>query len=307
MKSDLVTVVIPAYNHQDYVQEAIYSVINQTHKNIELVIFNDGSTDNTDIKIKELLPECKKRFARLEYISKENEGLAATLNRAIDWAISDYLYIIASDDVAMPQAVDILYDFLSKYNEYALAVGDNQIINEKSERCYWDKHKNNTNIDRAVFHTFAGYLGKNRIGRSNYKPCNYGTYKTLLKGNYITNGKMIRIRSLIKVGRFMPGMKFEDWHINLQLSKYYKMKFIDQILFSYRWHNDNSIKNTAYRTGSSKKVLEYERENHRIWFDKYADRRCKRKIDNKASIMRIEIRSLADAAIAWLSNVNRRG
>ena len=139
MENDLVTVAIPAYNHQDYVQETIHSIIKQTHENIELIILNDGSSDNTDIKIKEILPECKKRFIRTDYIIKENEGLAATWNRAIDWAKSDYLYTIASDDVATSDAVETLYRFLSKHEHYALAVGDNQFINEKSERCYWDK------------------------------------------------------------------------------------------------------------------------------------------------------------------------
>jgi alpha-1,3-rhamnosyltransferase len=281
MNNDLVTVAIPAYNHQDYVQETIYSIIKQTHENIELVIFNDGSTDNTDAKIKELLPECKKRFVRLEYISKENEGLAATWNRAIDWAHSDYLYTIASDDIAMPQAVETLYHFLSRHKKYALAVGDNQIINEKGERCYWDKQRNNTTIEHVVYHTFVEFMKRNRRGRRRFKPRKYGTYKTLLKGNYITNGKMFRIPLLIKVGKFIPGMKLEDWYINLQLAKYYKMKYIDKILLSYRWHNDNTIKNPAYIKNCDKEILEYEKENHSKWFERYADKKCKKQLDNK--------------------------
>ncbi len=270
MNNDLVTIVIPAYNHQDYVQEAINSIIEQTHKNIELIIFNDGSTDDTDAKIKELLPECKKRFVRFDYINKENEGLPATLNRAIDWAKADYFYMISSDDVAEPQAIKTLYDFLSKHNKYALAVGDNQIINEKSERCYWDKQRNNTTIDNAVYHTFAEFLKKSRRERRRYKPRKYGTYKTLIMGNYITNGKMFRIQSLIKVGKYIPGMKMDDWYMNLQLAKFYKMKYIDEILLSYRWHDKNTIKDPAYITGSDKVILEYEKENHSKWFKKYA-------------------------------------
>lgn len=309
MNNDLVTVVIPAYNHQDYVQETIYSIINQTHENIELVIFNDGSTDNTDTKIKELLSECKKRFVRLEYICKENEGLAATWNRAIDWADSDYLYTIASDDVAMPQAVEILYKFLSKHEKYALAVGDNQIINDKSERCYWDKHRNNTTIDHAIFHTFGEFLKKGRAGQRRYKPWNYGTYKTFLTENYITNGKMFRIQSLIKVGKFIPGMKLEDWYINLQLAKYYKMKYIDKILLSYRWHNNNTIRNPAYLTGGyskvMEKVMEYEKENYRIWFEKYAGKKCDRELGNKLIWARDVFTEIVNSTLDWSSLLKR--
>ena len=310
MKNDLVTVAIPAYNHQDYVQETICSIINQTHKNIELVIFNDGSTDDTDTKIKELLSECQKRFVRFEYICKINEGLAATWNRAIDWADSDYLYTIASDDVAMPQAVEILYAFLSENEEYALAVGDNQIINEKGERCYWDKDRNNTTIDHAVFHTFSEYLKRTR-GRRTYTPSNFGTYKTLLQGNYITNGKMFRIQSLIKVGKFISGMKHEDWYINVQLSKHYKMKYIDTILLSYRWHNNNSIHNPVYRKDIIN-LLDYEKETHitkmkiiSCGLKNNTDNGCKLKRNDTQLSTQNVFTAIANATRAWLSHMKR--
>ncbi|MHC5000129.1 MAG: hypothetical protein ACYTE1_04810, partial [Planctomycetota bacterium] len=102
--------------------------------------------------------------------------------------------------------------------------------------------------------------------------------KTLIKGNYITNGKMFRKESLINVGKYVPGMKFEDWYINLQLAKHYKFKFIEKVLLSYRWHNANTIKDDVYLDGSIKKVLEYEKENHTQWFNKYATRKIKAKL-----------------------------
>ena len=268
MKTDLVTVAIPAYNHQDYVQETISSIIKQTHRNLELIILNDGSTDDTDAKIRELLPECEKRFIRVEYISKQNEGLGATWNRAIDWARADYLYTIASDDVAMPQAIEVLYEFMSKHKKYAIALGDNQIINEKSERCYWDVNRNSTTKDNAVYRTRKEFLQARRKD-FDFNSKDYGSYKTLIKGNYVINGKLFRKQMLINVGKYKPGMKFEDWYINLQLSKFYKIKFIDTILFSYRWHNTNTIKNPVYVAGGGKAVLDYEKENHPRWFEKY--------------------------------------
>lgn len=275
MKSDLVTVAIPAYNHQDYVRETIRSIIEQTHKNIELVIFNDGSTDNTDAKIREFLPRCKNRFARLEYISKDNEGLAATWNRAIDWAKADYLFTIASDDVAKPHAIETLYRFLSIHEKYALVVGDNQFIDDKGLRCYWDEQKNSTTIENAAYHTYVDYFKKNRRGRRRFKPRKYGTYKTLIRGNYITNGKLFRIDALKKVGKYISGMRLEDWYMNLQLAKHYRFKYIDEILLSYRWHNTNTIKDEDYVKGSYIALLKYENKNHHQWFKKCATRKIK--------------------------------
>ena len=79
----LVSIAIPSYNHEIYVQECIRSVIDQDYRNIELIIIDDGSTDNSVEKIEELIPLCKKRFVRFEFLCRENKGLSATLNEAI--------------------------------------------------------------------------------------------------------------------------------------------------------------------------------------------------------------------------------
>ena len=77
-------------------------------------------------------------------------------------------------------------------------------------------------------------------------------------------------------------MKMEDWYINLQLAKYYKLKYIDKILLSYRWHDNNTIKSDEYMKGSVKAVLEFEKQNHPKWFKKYAAKKIKAKCDHQA-------------------------
>ena len=65
MENPLVSVIIPVYNHEKYVQETIKSIINQTYKNIELLMLDDGSKDNSFAKTLELKEECEKRFVRV--------------------------------------------------------------------------------------------------------------------------------------------------------------------------------------------------------------------------------------------------
>lgn len=81
----LVSIVIPCYNHEKYVQESIQSVIEQDYDNIELIIIDDGSSDNSVTKIKEMIQVCQKRFKRFEFRHRPNKGLCATLNEALAW------------------------------------------------------------------------------------------------------------------------------------------------------------------------------------------------------------------------------
>lgn len=71
MIEKLISVLVPAYNHEQYIQETIRSVIGQSYKNIELIILDDGSSDKTLEKIKELESECNERFVRFEYSSQK--------------------------------------------------------------------------------------------------------------------------------------------------------------------------------------------------------------------------------------------
>ena len=82
----LVTAVIPVYNHEKYVAESIRSIIQQTYRNIELIVINDGSKDRSHEVVLGLTEECKRRFVRFEYINRENRGLSATLDQALGMA-----------------------------------------------------------------------------------------------------------------------------------------------------------------------------------------------------------------------------
>ena len=80
MKNPKASVIIPAYNHEKYIGEAIQSVLDQTFEDFELIIINDGSSDNTEAEI------LKFRDERIRYYSQENRGLSATLNRGLELA-----------------------------------------------------------------------------------------------------------------------------------------------------------------------------------------------------------------------------
>lgn len=256
MNNTLVSVIIPAYNHEKYIQYTIQSIINQTYNKIELIIIDDGSKDNTWEKINELKECCEKRFVNVHFETKENEGCAATLNKLINLCSGEYIYLIASDDISKPQAIEKEVEFLSENPEYALVVGDNEIIDSENRLCFWDKKRNIVYDKRkAKFYTFADFLQNKRF---NFNSKKFGTYKTLYRSNYLPNGYLIRKSIFNKIKPFTPEAPLEDYFLMLQISKYAKMKFINEILFSYRWHTSNSIKNDEKIQNYTLKTRQYE-------------------------------------------------
>lgn len=254
----LVSVIIPAYNHEKYVQETINSIINQTYKNIELIIIDDGSKDNTWQKITEMEEQCKQRFTNVVFKTQENKGTCITLNRLIEAAKGEYIYLIASDDLAKPNAISRLIDFLSKNPDFSLAVGDNEIIDAEDERLYLDKKINSFHsLKEANFRTYGESI---RYGRPeiDFNSEDFGTYSNLIFGNHVTNGYLIRADIFNKISKFTPEAPLEDYFLMLQISKYSKLKFIDEILFSYRWHSTNTINNRHAVIEMTNKTLQYE-------------------------------------------------
>ena len=114
MLKGLITIVVPAYNHEEFIEECIDSIINQTHRKIELIIINDGSKDRTAEIIKSKSTECEKRFERYLFLDDEHEGVAKSLNKACFLANGEFISLCASDDSYETDSIETMYRFLIK-------------------------------------------------------------------------------------------------------------------------------------------------------------------------------------------------
>lgn len=255
----LVSVIIPAYNHEKYITETINSIISSTYKNIELLVIDDGSKDSTFKVLQSLKEQCDKRFKNVIFETQENQGLCTTLNKLNSYAKGEYVYLIASDDVVKPQAIEKEVEFLVANPDYVLVVGDNELIDGDSKRIGWDKHQNTMPLKKAKYKSNAEYL------KANYKHINFNTdefglYKNFCLRNYVPNGYLLRKAAIDKIGGYAKDDLLEDWYRNLQLSKIGKFKYIDEILLSYRWHDNNTVKRQEYMRNISAKTKKYEYE-----------------------------------------------
>ena len=257
-REPLVSVLIPAYCHEKYIQEAIHSVINQTYKRIELIVIDDGSSDSTWQKMQEIKRECEERFERVYFETKKNEGVCKTLNKLLMYSKGEFLLFVASDDRVKPEAIEKEISFLINHPEFSLVVGDSEIIDSEGTTCYWDKNREIVyDIREARSTTFVEFLKR----QNNYfNDRDFGRYETLLRQNYIPNGGLVRKSIYDIIGFYPDGLILEDFWSVLQISKYTRMKYLNEILYSYRWHNSNTIKNSEKMriAGENTLALEFE-------------------------------------------------
>jgi glycosyltransferase involved in cell wall biosynthesis len=126
-KKPAITVLMPVYNAAHYVSDAIQSVLQQTFSNFELLIINDGSTDETEKIIR--------RFSdtRIVLINQANLGVAAALNKGLQIATADYIARFDADDICMRERLQIQYDFLQSHSDYVIVGTDVNYLDMNDE------------------------------------------------------------------------------------------------------------------------------------------------------------------------------
>lgn len=182
---DLVSVIIPMYNAEKYIEYTIESVINQTYKNLEIIVVDDNSSDNSSLIIEKL----KKMDTRIVYIKlNENKGVANARNTGINISNGRFIAFVDSDDMWKKDKVEKQLEFM-KNKKYAFTFTSYEYISEDG-------------------------ISMNNI--INAKEC--VNYKTLLKGNSIgCSTVMIDKNKIKKIS--MPCIRHEDYVTWLKILK----------------------------------------------------------------------------------------
>lgn len=134
-----VSIIIPAYNAEKYLGECLDSALTQTHKNLEIVIVNDGSIDSTA----SIMNEYAEKYDNIKVIHTENGGVSRARNIGLDNANGDYIMFLDSDDLLVPDAVEILLqDLIDNNADVSIGSMNSEIDNcspnlEGTDVCIW--------------------------------------------------------------------------------------------------------------------------------------------------------------------------
>ena len=136
---DLISIIVPVYNVEKYIHECVDSIINQTYKNIEIILVDDGSPDNCG----KICDEYAEKDSRIKVIHKENGGLSEARNHGINAAIGEWLMFVDSDDWLHYYTVEKLYAAVKKYGvsvsvcNYEETSGENPCVDTNINAELW--------------------------------------------------------------------------------------------------------------------------------------------------------------------------
>lgn len=211
MQKSMVSVVMPAYNAQEYIEEAIDSVLKQTYSELELIIVDDGSTDNTLNIIKRINDHRVRVFE-----NKKNMGIAYSTNRAIDNSQGEYIALMDDDDISLPGRLEKEVDFLEKNVDIDIVGGSAEII---------DKYGNSMSLSYNP-----------RYNPKYIKAMLLFRYLNFLNGTAMIRKRLFTINNL----RYRDGYYgMQDYQFYIEASKVGKISSIHDVVLKRRIHDKN--------------------------------------------------------------------
>ena len=203
-----VSVIIPTYNRAKLLPSAIESVFEQTYPHIEIIVVNDGSSDNTDEVIKPYQD-------RVTYIKRENGGCAVAKNTGVQVASGDYITFIDDDDLMLCQRIEQLVEKFNENPGYGLCATGAYLIDE--------------NGDVIHTHYMKPIPTKTRL------------LYMLLGRVFTTSNMMVKREAQGKVGLYKDTI-LEDYNMWLRIARHYEIGIIEEPLVKYRKHENQITK-----------------------------------------------------------------
>lgn len=203
----LVSIVIPCYNGERYVAEAIDSILAQTYQHFEIIVVDNGSEDDTRGVVT--------RYPQVRYIRQPNQGGSAARNRGLIESRGDYVIFLDHDDRLQPNTLELGVNYLDTEPECAFVFGFYRLINEH------------------------GHVMEKQ---DQHRPIEQADYRAVLSGRIqVPPGTcMFRRSKIASIGGFNPALwPTEDYDVYLRLARSYPIHCHNQVVLDYRRHESN--------------------------------------------------------------------
>lgn len=197
---------MPAYNSEKYIKESIESILNQTFKDFEFIIINDGSTDNTA----KIVKEYTKKDKRIKFINnKKNQGIVTVLNQGLNVAGGEYIARMDADDISLPERFAEQVNYMDTHKECAVVSGGYEKFGAVNETIIMPKHVK---------------------------------ILDLLETNRVSHPLVMIRKSVIDIYKFRYDIDFqcaEDYDLWTRIITVGHIDNIDKVLLKYRVHDNN--------------------------------------------------------------------
>lgn len=236
--SDLVSIIIPCYNQGEYIKETLQSVFSQTYENIEVIIINDGSTDNSD----EIIGALIKEHPSIQYISVPNSGVSKARNIGIAKASGKFVLPLDADDIILPEYTKMAIEAFKEDSALIVVTASGEFFGEE-----------NGPMNLPEF-----------------------TMKKMLHGNIIYCPSFFKKEDWKKIGGFDEKMThLEDWDFYIRLTTLNpeKIKRLNYTALRYRIKKPAKARNTTgFRDGSyDNTALHIYIKNKDLFFQHYGN------------------------------------
>ena len=211
---ELISVVMTTYNHEKYIAQAIESVLSQDYINFELIIVDDGSTDQTKTIIERYEDD------RIYKIYKTNSGVSDASNEGIKIAKGKWIALMSGDDISRTDRLKVEYEYV-KTNGYNIVMSLPQLIDENGQE-----------LADSYYGTF--FMNCDFVFKKVFR-------RLFLEGNYLcAPTAFIKKDIILEVGGFKRSLlQLQDYAMWLEISKKYDIPVISERLVFYRQHSNN--------------------------------------------------------------------
>ncbi len=227
----LISVIIPCYKGEQFIGEAIESVLAQTYQNFEIIVVDDGSPDDSVLIVNQYVKD-----SRVKYVYQENQGVAAARNRGIQKSVGACLVFLDQDDRLLPNAFEIGLRSLKDHSNCGFVFGQSYLTNAKGAPLIY------ASLERAA---------------SGEPSCDYealigGTGPTICPPSVI----LFRRSVVEQVGGFNPAFGMaDDYDIYLNVVKQVPIHFHGAVIAAYRQHGENNSHHTLQMRDDVLKVM----------------------------------------------------